>query len=41
MLSLLGRFWCRLFHRKVSYGGGSHYVCARCRRIYQVPWGVQ
>jgi hypothetical protein len=37
-LKALGSWWCRTFHRKVSFGGGKYYHCRRCRRTFRVPW---
>ncbi len=41
LYNLLGRWYCRTFHRSIMWAGSSHYRCARCSRIYRVPWADQ
>ena len=39
MFEKVARFWCRVSHRSIMYGGGQHYQCRECLRRYPAPWG--
>jgi hypothetical protein len=34
----IGRLWCRLMHKSVSWPIHGHYHCWTCMRQYEVPW---
>jgi len=40
-VGMIGRFWCRQFHRSVMWPIHGEYKCSACGRRYCVPWDVR
>jgi hypothetical protein len=40
-VDLLGRFWCRHFHRSLTWPIHGKYECSTCGRAYSVPWDAR
>ncbi len=38
MSEAIGRWWCRMFHRKITMPMHGEYECLRCARVFQVDY---
>lgn len=40
-MTTIRRLWCRAFHSRIRYAGGSTYRCASCGCEFRCPWADQ
>ena len=35
---MMGELWCKLMHSSITWPVHGYYACAKCGRLYPVPW---